>query len=194
MSGEKKTRSVRLFVGVPVSVACAEELRQTARELAKAADAAGQRIRWVAPANYHVTLKFLGWVKPEAEPALRERIGAALAGATKRRFRVAGLGAFPRVTSARVLWAGVEDGSGLAELAGAVDEAAAELGFAVEKRPFHAHVTLGRAKKVADVQAMLVDSEHSYSETLCDAVIMYQSVMKSTGSEYSERWRWPLEP
>lgn len=193
MSGEKKTKVVRLFVGVPVSARCAEELRQTARELAEAAEAAGQRIRWVAPANYHVTLKFLGWVKPEVEPALRERIGAALAGAKKRRFQVAELGAFPRISSARVLWAGVEDGEGLAELAGAIEEATAELGFAREKRPFHAHVTLGRAKKVADLRPVLVDSEQTYSESPCDAVILYQSIMKSTGSEYSERWSWPLE-
>lgn len=187
---EKK--AVRLFVGAPISVDCAEALRKQAETLAQAAEAGAQRIRWVAPANYHITLKFLGWVKPEVEPALRDRIGEALADARPFRFEVKGLGAFPRPSSARVLWAGVEDSGEMAPLASAIDEACESLGFAREKRAFHAHVTLGRAKKVADVRPLFVDSEHSYSEVACESVILYQSTMKSTGSEYSERWVWPL--
>ena len=105
-------------------------------------------VAWVAPANLHLTLKFLGAV-PEA------RIDAIVAALTRsgldlRPFeaRIRGLGAFPSGTRPRVIWAGVTDGaSEMVELARRVDAALAELGFAREERPFSPHVTLGRVRQ-----------------------------------------------
>jgi 2'-5' RNA ligase len=185
-------KAMRLFIGAPITVECAEALRRTAGELARAAEAAGHPIRWVAPASYHVTLRFLGWTRPALEPALRDRVADALEGERELSFRVAGLGAFPRAEAARVLWAGIEDGGGLARIAAALEEAVIELGFVAEKRPFHPHITLGRVRKVADLGGLLLDSEHTSSKVLCEAVNLYESKTKSTGSEYSVRTRWPL--
>ena len=50
----------RLFVGVPVATAVAQQLAGACESLARRAQAQGVPLRWVAPATYHVTLKFLG--------------------------------------------------------------------------------------------------------------------------------------
>ena len=68
-------RPVRLFVGVRVSLATVRALEDAVQELRRAAAAqGGMQLRWVAPAAYHVTLKFLGWTRPEAAFALRDRV------------------------------------------------------------------------------------------------------------------------
>ena len=54
----------RLFVGVRVSVQTANALAQCAEQLARRAKDAHIDVQWVPPINYHLTLKFLGWVQP----------------------------------------------------------------------------------------------------------------------------------
>jgi 2'-5' RNA ligase len=185
---------VRLFVGVRVSMEALAELTELRRTLARRADDAGLKVRWVAPATYHVTLAFLGWSRSEVVEPLRDRIGDALAGQRRFRFTGNGLGAFPRPDKARVVWAGVSDGGELAELAGRVGRAAGELGFAIDDRPFHPHVTLGRCRKVADLSELLLPyAEQAFSETSVESVILFESIMKSSGSEYVERASWGLE-
>lgn len=182
-------KAMRLFVGAAISAECAEQLRQTAEALAARAADRDLLMRWVAPAKYHVTVKYLGWVKPEAVYAIRDAIGGALAGADRFELRAADLGAFPKLEKARVLWAGLEDQRALESLAAAVEDAVEPLGFAREARPYHAHITLARLKNVADLSTLVADSEQTYSATSCKVLNLYES----TSSRYEVRWSWPLE-
>src|SRR5437899_1234074 len=144
----------RLFVGAYVSVATANALAGCAETLARRARDAGVDLRWVAPANYHVTLAFLGWTGTDAVGAVCDALAAAVAGEARMTLRTTRLGAFPSLGKASVLWAGIEDGGGLARLARAVGDAMSPLGFARDARPFHPHVTIARlpeARALRDV-------------------------------------------
>ena len=186
-------KALRLFIGAAISAEAAEQLRHTAEALAASASRADLMMRWVAPANYHVTVKFLGWVKPEAELAIRDAVTGALAGAERFDLALAGLGAFPTLSRARVLWAGLQDQSALESLSAVVEDAVEPLGFARENRPYHAHVTLARLKKIADLSALVASSpEQTYSPARCKSLNLYQSVMSSKGSTYEVRFSWPL--
>jgi len=177
----------RLFVGVRVSVPCANALAACAETLARRTKDARLDVKWVAPANYHVTLKFLGWTREDAIGALRDGLDAALAGVAPFRFRTARLGAFPSLDKASVLWAGVEHGAALAELAGRVETACAALGFVAEKRAFHAHVTLGRLREIRPIREVVLPlSEQMFSDTRVDGVTLFESETKSSGSVYRE--------
>ena len=58
-----------------------------------------------------------------------------------------GFGAFPSERKARILWAGVGEGSGqLRAVARSVDDLLEPVGFEREKRPYVPHLTLGRAR------------------------------------------------
>ena len=185
----------RLFVGVKVSMATVGDLSAAAETLARRAQQGGVRVKWVAPASYHVTLKFLGWTRPETAEAIGDALQRAVVDIPPFGFRTERLGAFPSVERATVVWAGVDDRSGnLARLAQAIDREVAALGFEPERRRFHAHVTLGRLRDPSDVgQVLLPLSEQVFSETRASEVHLFESVTKSTGSEYATVTKIALE-
>src|SRR4051812_35364870 len=64
--GHLVQRPQSLFVGVRVSGATANALAGAAETLARRGRDAGIEFRWVAPASYHITLKYLGWTRTDA--------------------------------------------------------------------------------------------------------------------------------
>ena len=177
----------RLFIGARVSVATANALAASAEMLARRAKDAGLDLKWVAPASYHVTLKFLGHTRDEVVGAVRDALATACTGVQPFRFRVARLGAFPSLERASVVWAGVEDQTMLADVARRIDAALAPLGFAPEARAFHAHVTLARLRESRPVRELVLPlSEQMFSETRIDGVTLFESQTKSSGSVYVE--------
>lgn len=184
----------RLFVGVPVAVPVAQALAATCETLARRARHHDVRIAWIAPASYHVTLAYFGPARPDAVSAVIDRLRAIAAGARPLRWKTARLGAFASPARATVVWAGVDEPTGeLARLAGAVAAMGEELGFPRDRRPYHPHVTIGRLRTPAAVAEVLLPlSEQTFSETRCDSLTLYETVTKSTGSEYRVVARAPL--
>jgi 2'-5' RNA ligase len=183
---DDKPRSKRLFIGVRVGVQTANALAAAAETLQRRARDAGVDIKWVAPVNYHATLKFLGFTREDAIGAVRDALDTALAGAQPVKFRTARLGAFPSLEKASVLWAGVE-GSALDDIAARVEKAMTGIGFAAETRAFHAHVTLGRLRETRPLRDVVLPlSEQMFSDTRIDGVTLFESETKSSGSVYRD--------
>jgi 2'-5' RNA ligase len=180
----------RLFVGARVSVATANALASASEILARRAREAGIQVKWVPPVNYHVTLKFLGWTRVATLGAVQDALVAATRGVTRLAFRTSRIGAFPSMERANVVWAGVEEEGGalrLAELARQIDAAMAELGFAAERRAFHPHVTLGRLRDSRPLREVVSPvAEQMFGETRIEAITLFESEMKSSGSVYTE--------
>ncbi|MBX3161096.1 MAG: RNA 2',3'-cyclic phosphodiesterase [Deltaproteobacteria bacterium] len=160
-------------VAVPVANAlagCAETLARRARD-------AGLDVRWVAPVNYHLTLKYLGWTREETVGAVRAAVAAAVAGTPRLGFKTSRLGAFKTLEKASILWAGVsDDGGALARLAAAVDRAACGLGFRAEPNGFHPHVTLGRIRDPKAVREVILPlAEQMFGDTRIDALTLFET-------------------
>ncbi|HKH38795.1 MAG TPA: RNA 2',3'-cyclic phosphodiesterase [Rubrobacter sp.] len=133
---------MRIFVGVFPPPEVSEALFRVARDLP-----ASTAFRPIGPEKLHLTLKFLGNV---AEADL-SRVQQALEQLRGRHepFEVetSGFGAFPSERRARILWAGVGEGSGLLRaVAQSVDDLLEPAGFGRERRPYVPHLTLGRAR------------------------------------------------
>jgi 2'-5' RNA ligase len=192
-----EARAKRLFVAVNLSIASTRRVAEAADRLRRAANDRQIKVAWVPPANLHVTLKFLGWTRPEAVAAVRDRLRDGLAGKKGFEIEAASVGAFPNPASARVIWIGVRDGSGaLAALAGDVESWMTGLGFERETRPFSPHVTLGRVRDRAgtDCGELLAPwVPLSFGSSLIREVVLYESVTKSNGSEYVALLRAPLD-
>jgi len=198
--------SKRLFVGVRVSVQTANALAQTAESLQRRAKDASIDIKWVAPVNYHATLKFLGFTREGAIGAVRDALVMAVAGTQPFKFRTARLGGFPSLEKASVLWAGVDPagrsesgqlhsgGGALDALAAKVETAMTGIGYAAETRAFHAHVTLGRLRETRPLKDLVLPlSEQMFSDTRVDGVTLFESETKSSGSVYKEIHRISFE-
>jgi 2'-5' RNA ligase len=187
----------RLFVGVRVAVATANELAACAETVARRANDRGIDIRWVPPASYHVTLKFLGWTRDDAIAAVRDALDDVACGAERFAFRVERLGAFASLDRANVVWAGVTGSGGdpFGALATRIDDAMAALGFPREKRAFHAHVTLGRLKETRAVREVVLPmAEQMFGSTDTEAILLFESETKSSGSVYRELARITFKP
>ncbi len=178
----------RLFVGLRVSLATANVLARAVDTVAKRARDGGLDLRWVPPASYHVTLKFLGWTRTTAVEAVIDALGRAVVGAPRFTFKTAKVGAFDALDKANVLWAGVDEPTGaLAALARAVELAMVGIGYAAETRPFHAHVTLARLRETRAVKDVVLPvAEQMFGDTRIEAVTLYESEAKSVSSVYKE--------
>lgn len=134
---------MRAFVAIYPPLEIRETLLRAARNLLLAAE-----FRWPRPANVHLTLKFLGDTTEESLPALREALDAVCNRHEQFEIGPRGIGAFPSARKARIVWAGVGQGStNLQALAEDLEKSLAPLGFEREKRGFKPHITLGRARK-----------------------------------------------
>ena len=187
---------VRLFFGVRVSMETLDSIRGAAGELRDALSESGTEVRWVQPASYHVTIKFLGWTRAAVVPAIRDAVTSELAGFSAFQFTCLGVGAFPSTSQARVLWAGIGPGADKLEaLAQRVQTAMTPLGFAPEGREFHPHVTMGRCRAGADLSQVLNPlSERVFSKTSATSLVLYESKMNPGGSEYRAEAEWSFEP
>ena len=133
---------MRIFVGVFPPPEVRQALFRAARNLP-----ASNAFRLIGPEKLHITLKFLGNVAEDdlirAKQALEQLRGR------HEPFEVetSGFGAFPSERRARILWAGVGEGSGLLRaVAQSVDDLLEPAGFGRERRPYVPHLTLGRAR------------------------------------------------
>jgi 2'-5' RNA ligase len=180
---------IRAFVAVELSP---EAREQAAKAIEGLRGLLGDDVRWVHPEKLHLTLKFLGDVDPDQVPKLAQRVAAKLVGESSFDVALGGLGSFPSARAARVVWLGVSAGAApLARLARKVDAAAARLGVPRERRPYRAHLTLGRLRRPGHVPLERAAPPDSVSFPV-NEVVLFESRLSSSGSTYVPLVRLPL--
>ena len=133
---------IRIFVAVFPPPEVQGELFQAARDLQASRD-----FRLVGQEKIHLTLKFLGDVSEDDLESVKQALRPI--GERHEPFEVetSNFGAFPSEKKARILWAGVEEGSEhLRAVAEEVENLLEPAGFERENRPYVPHLTLGRAR------------------------------------------------
>ena len=177
---------MRTFIAVELDDAIRERLGQAQDRLREAPC----KVKWVRPAQMHVTLKFLG----EIDPAVVDDVAKAMAWAAEAAepcaLRVAGLGTFPPRGAPRVVWAGIEDASGMLGLVHKrLARALEPMGFEPEKRAFRPHLTLGRVKERSGTERLrdlLAGQEGAELGTQdVSEIVLFQSVLSPQGATYT---------
>ncbi len=154
-------------------------------------------IRWVAPANFHLTFKFLGNIDDSQIEPIGQALTDALRPFPRCTINAKGLGVFPSVKRPRVLWVGLI-GSQLISLAAKVESALAPLGFIPEERNFTPHLTIGRWRQGDRTdrsleQALRKWSNFEFDQSPVDEVILFESVLKPAGAIYTRLKVFALE-
>lgn len=153
-------------------------------------------VRWVTPANFHLTLKFLGSI----DDAAIEPIGATLREQLRLfpRFTInaKGLGVFPGPKRPRVLWVGLT-GDRLVSLASRVESALRPLGFTPEGRKFTPHLTIGRWRDADRAPKSLGRQlenwqARDFGTSNVESVKLIQSMLKPEGASYNYLITVPL--
>jgi 2'-5' RNA ligase len=185
---KKMEKPARLFVGIPMVDALREELE------AHLAAAFGERMpgRAVPPANWHLTLRFLGATDAARHRRVVEELGR-IDPPPPFDLTLAGLGAFPRAGRAKVLWAGVGEGADeLRALAASVEAAAVRAGFAPETKPFSPHLTLSRLDPPADLRPTIERAPVFAGGMRVDEFVLFRSHLGGGPPRYEPLLRFPL--
>lgn len=176
---------IRAFIAIDIDPQVRENITRAIGQLRSRV----LEVRWIAPANFHLTLKFLG----DIEQTQIEAIGAALEERLRPfpRFTInaKGLGVFPDLRRPRIMWIGLA-GNELTTLAAQVELALLPLGFAPEKRNFTPHLTIGRWRQTdrpsktlgQDLESL---KDYQFGASNVDEVILFQSVLKPEGAIYT---------
>jgi 2'-5' RNA ligase len=176
---------VRAFIAIELP----EDVKRFLERISTKLKKCGADVGWVRTENIHLTLKFLGSVRPDLIPSIEEAVAPVFGEQSPVNLAVRGLGVFPGMRSPRVVWTGCVDSSkALGPLVAKLEESLEPLGFTKEKRPFSPHLTLGRArsnKRVPDlVEELRQNLDVSGPEFTADHAVLFQSVLKPTGAEY----------
>ena len=184
---------MRCFVAVKVCAPVCKLLLQV-QEALQRADA---DVKWVEEGNLHLTLKFLGDLSEDQLASLRSLLIAEAARWPRMSLTYAGTGVFPEHGEPRVVWAGCSgDVAKLAGLAAAIELHAESVGVPNERRPFVAHLTLGRVKSSRNVKRLQAAIENQRQVPLgpdeITEFVLFQSRLTSAGPTYEPLARFSL--
>jgi RNA 2',3'-cyclic 3'-phosphodiesterase len=190
---------VRVFAGVElderVRLACAE----AARELDERVHSARSRltVRWIPEDNLHITLWFFGEVSDAraAEIADRLRVGWEIPAFA---LTISGVGVFPSRGPIRIVWLGVAAGTeAMAAIHRELTARLAPLALEPERRAYHPHVTLGRAKESTGsperARALLERGDLQVGSCDVKHITLFQSRLSPRGARYEPLLRVPLK-
>jgi 2'-5' RNA ligase len=172
---------VRSFVAVDIG----DAERKAVADLQRGLKHKAEGVRWVRPDRMHLTLAFLGEVSEDFVESAKPKLADAVRGCTAFDARLGELGAFSSPRKARVVWVGMTEGKDeLCSLQKRVVAGLRQVGFEPERRGFSPHLTLGRLRVPADV-SQIFGQEFKGAGFRVDRVILFQSVLKPEGPEYS---------
>jgi len=179
---------VRLFAAVDLSDETRDALAAEQRRLKKALEAAGEPLKWVRPANAHLTLVFLGHVGDERVPLLVADLARDI---NRPAFEItfSGVGLFPQRGAPRVVWIGV--GTGADALIALQHDLAARIAaraIALDAREYHPHLTLARwpSSRPSD-RARIVAAARAdvLARQPVTGVTLYESRLQPSGARYT---------
>jgi 2'-5' RNA ligase len=175
----------RLFIGIPIQ---SEMIFQVGENWKTNEKLYPEGLKWVNPANWHVTLIFLGNT-PETEiPGLQSLIELCFADIQAFRTNLRGMGVFPNSNSPKVLWLGIENLVALLPAQNSLVELLKQNGFSLDNKPFKPHVTLARIKNSAN--RMAIDSlinqyqNFNFGSVTISNIILYESISTADGPIY----------
>ena len=141
--------------------------------------------RWVAPENFHITLRFFG----DLDGTQARDLDDAFCRLQFNPFPVQlnGIGFFGKENRPRMLWAGVEKTKEILELRRKIEYAAQSIGLRLDREKFSPHITLCRFKNgpgQAFGDYLLANNLFSHPPFTIESFGLYSSQLTPSGACY----------
>jgi RNA 2',3'-cyclic 3'-phosphodiesterase len=180
-----------------IAVVASPEIRAAARKIAHLLMPAAYDVRWVADANLHWTLQFLGDVDVLEIPAICNAVSQAVREMPAFELEVRGAGAFPAADRPRTLWLGAGTGAqSMVALQAGIQRQLDLLGYRGESRRYVPHLTLGRAGGKSSPRPLVRElaslADFDAGVMLIDEVTVFSSKLQSDGPVYDVLAHAPL--
>lgn len=145
--------TIRAFIAIELPNDVRHALGDVAAALAEGVPRSA--VRWVRPAQMHLTLRFLGDTPADRLPAIQAAMDGVAGQHAPFALRLTEAGGFPNARRPRVVWVGLGgEEAALLSLVAVLNGALLPLGWPPEDRPFRAHLTLGRVKDERAAQGL----------------------------------------
>ena len=179
---------IRSFISLDLPLSLRHELSGHSKLIA--GQDKRQKIHWLPPENYHLTLVFLGEIESAILSGLQFALEQKLEAAESVPLTISAITPFP-FSRPRIAAALVEHTAELLRLQGDVANCVRKYGITSERRRFVPHVTLGRLKpragKTVDFQARNI-----LLSGIADSVTLFQSVLNPDGAIHTALVEIPL--
>ncbi len=179
-------RPIRTFISVSVAATVSDTLAAIQARLQKT----GADIGWVAPANIHLTILFLGTVFEAQTVTLSAAMDDIATAYPSQLLEIKGLGAFGRPNAPRILWAGLKGNlDPLLAMQIELAAAATRTGIYPDTKPFQPHLTIGRVRSSRRARELLHAIE-PFQDTVfgpleVNSVFMMKSELTPQGPIYT---------
>ncbi len=185
---------IRTFFAVNLS----SKIRANASRLIDKMVVTGADYNWVAEANLHITLNFVGDVPENEVTDLCIDFRKTLEGSHRFMIAISGIGAFPNLDAPRTIWLGITEGAEeLTELNRRLADLLARWRFSKDRNEFHPHLTLGRLRRGGRWNQSLTEllEKHRFHDSgMCsiEEVVVNSSYLERSGPTYTPMTRVKL--
>lgn len=154
-------------------------------------------IKWVEMGNMHISICFLGNIRPEKLQDISTALQSSAGRSNPFPLYIGGCGWFSDKSGPKVIWMGVKS-EGLCQLHDEVTKSLKNTGIYTQKRTFRPHITLGRIKHLKNKNNLIQTLKKHDDKQICSLTVneflLYQSVLTPKGPQYSvlEKFRLHL--
>lgn len=148
----------------------------------------GADLKLVNPHNIHITMRFLGNISSHMIDSVYEEMEKV--SFTPFDVEIGGLGVFPSLNYARVIWAGIKKGGNeLANIFDQLEPGLRKLGFKPDSKGFSPHLTIARVRtgknKKALIQCIKDQADYKFGNVRAECLRLKKSVLTPKGPIYS---------
>lgn len=185
----------RCFIAVNLPGAIKQALMELIGDLKRANS--DQPVKWVRPEGLHLTLHFLGYLADRMVEKVKQLLTDQTAQATSFKLKFGQINAFPNLTRPRVIFVECQEinGQNLVTLQKNIGRDLEKIGIKIDKRPWHAHLTLARIKGPCkfSTRSRSVKSWQDLHFKV-DSVELMESQLRRDGARYSVLQSFKLKP
>jgi len=175
----------RIFIAIdiPLESGIVEQINQLKSEFIN------EKIKWVKPHQYHITIQFLGKVENSDILHINESLDKVTGSFPGFSLELTEFGVFKNLKNPRVLWIGFRPCEELIILKNTVEDEMTKFGFEKSDKYFSPHLTIARIKTLRQSEK-LKELINSYNGIILQVVevgeiILYESILKPEGPEYN---------
>lgn len=176
----------RIFIGLPIESESALQLAETWRNDRPLNQ---NRLIWVSPDNWHITLYFLGDTQEFIIELLQQLIEESFSQTPAFTTQLIGTGLFPNNHHPKVLWLGIENLQLLMSGYLHLGDLLRNNGLSLDNKPLKPHLTLARIRNLnyrAAFESMLKGYQnYNFGNIAINRVTLYESTLTPNGPVYT---------
>ncbi len=182
--------SVRAFFAIQLPQVVKVKIKTSCAAIQQ--DISSINLKWVNPENLHITLKFLGEIDLQLVGMYSKLVNDRVGRLKAFELEIMGMGVFPQIKKARVLWVGCNNCDSLLQISKMLEEIGSNLGLPLETKKFSAHITIARIKfpltpgEANILGNHLTANEHlSFGSWKVNNFSFFKSELRSSGPIYT---------